>query len=66
MFLLVPAHPSSPGQKAVKQLLLLCSMFREIPEYSRLSRFVATLYKKASMMTSLATEQWLIDRLSKV
>jgi len=23
MFLLVPAHPGSPGQRAVKQLLLL-------------------------------------------
>ena len=24
MFLLVPAHPGSPGQRAVKRLLLLC------------------------------------------
>ena len=24
MFLLVPAHPGSPGQRAVKQLLLCC------------------------------------------
>jgi len=24
MFLLVPAHPGSPGQSAVKQLLLCC------------------------------------------
>jgi len=24
VFLLVPAHPGSPGQRAVKRLLLLC------------------------------------------
>ena len=26
MFLLVPAHTGSPGQRAVKQLLLLCAV----------------------------------------
>ena len=30
MFLLVPAHPSSPGQRYVKQLLLLCCVVSDV------------------------------------
>jgi len=30
MFLLVPAHPGSPGQRAVKQLL--CIVYKMVPD----------------------------------
>ena len=47
MFLLVPAHPGSPGQRAVKQLLLLLllSVWR-IRCYSNPCRLLAFLFSE--------------------
>ena len=40
MFLLVPAHPDSPGQRAVKRLLLFRSLLAKTVQFSTCSSTV--------------------------
>ena len=43
MFLLVPAHPGSPGQTAVKRSLLLCVCVVAAEQVSKMSCVASTL-----------------------
>jgi len=65
LFLLVPAHPGSPGQRAVKRLLLLLfSAMSYILECSLVSWhavfFWAACYSIVSHTRELASEKWTV------